>query len=108
MSSATIMPPRLRQCCDHRGQYFELPTALPGGGAIAGLLTTGIACAGGSFTATLVSATIAGINATVNYAGCSPTYVGLDQWNIVVPAGVPDGCYLPLQVTESGVSSITP
>ena len=77
-----------------------------GGGAIAGA-TTGAACPGGTFTGTPASATIAGQLATVNYAGCSPGFVGLDQWNIVIPSTVPDGCYLPVQVTVNGVSSNT-
>jgi uncharacterized protein (TIGR03437 family) len=75
-----------------------------GGGAITGGPATGAACAGGTFSAAY-SATLAGQTATVNYAGCAPGFVGLDQWNIVVPSTVPTGCSIPLQVTVGGVSS---
>jgi uncharacterized protein (TIGR03437 family) len=77
-----------------------------GGGAVKGGPATGAACVSGTFNNTY-SATIAGQSATVQYAGCGPTFVGLDQWNITVPTTIPDGCYLPLQVTVNGVLSNT-
>jgi uncharacterized protein (TIGR03437 family) len=75
-----------------------------GGGAVTGGPAAGVPCSGGNFSAAY-SATIAGQAATVNYAGCAPGFVGLDQWNIVVPSTVPTGCSVPLQVTVGGVLS---
>ncbi len=76
-----------------------------GGGALTTNPAPGAACGGASFAGTPVSATIGGQSASVQYAGCAPGYVGLDQWNIQVPSTIPAGCYLPLQVTVNGVSS---
>jgi hypothetical protein len=68
-------------------------------------LASGAACTGGTFAS--ASATLGGVPAVVNYAGCAPGYVGLDQYNIVVPSTLPDGCFLPLQVTiGSTVSNV--
>lgn len=75
-----------------------------GGGSVGAAESTGLACTGGQFPGSF-SATVAGLSATVNYAGCSPTFSGLDQWNIVIPSAVPDGCSLPLQVTVNGIAS---
>jgi uncharacterized protein (TIGR03437 family) len=75
-----------------------------GGGAVTGGPASGAACVSGQFSGAF-SATLGGVNAQIAYAGCSPTYVGLDQWNITVPASLPDGCFLPLQVSVGGVVS---
>lgn len=54
-----------------------------------------------------VTATIAGINAPVQFAGLAPGFVGLYQVNVQVPAGVAAGSALPLVLTQAGVSSNT-
>ncbi len=87
---------------------------VPGGTLIAygtggGTLTapgpaTGFACNNQPFTLT-ATATIGGVNAPVTFAGCPAGFAGLDQYNISVPATIPDGCYLPLQVFLNGVGS---
>jgi uncharacterized protein (TIGR03437 family) len=46
-----------------------------------------------------VSATIGGIAAPVTYAGPSATQAGHDRILIPIPAGVPDGCYIPVSFT---------
>jgi len=77
-----------------------------GGGSLGSSTpANGAACGGGSFSSTPVSATIGGVAASVQYAGCAPGFVGLDQWNIVVPNNIPAGCYLPLQVSVNNVIS---
>ena len=75
-----------------------------GGGALATGPASGAACGTQQFSGSY-SATIGGVAASVQYAGCSPGFVGLDQWNIVIPATIPAGCFLPLQVTVGGVVS---
>ncbi|HVV43759.1 MAG TPA: hypothetical protein VHC72_01095, partial [Bryobacteraceae bacterium] len=46
-----------------------------------------------------VSATIGGIDAPVTYAGPHPTEAGHDQILIPIPAGAPEGCYVPVSLT---------
>ena len=75
-----------------------------GGGGLANGPVSGAACTGQQFSGSY-SATIGGVAAGIQYAGCSPGYVGLDQWNITIPSSLPDGCFLPLQVTVGGVAS---
>lgn len=55
-------------------------------------------------TSTLVTPTvmIGGRQATVQYSGLAPGYVGLYQINAVIPTGTPEGCYLPITVTFAG------
>lgn len=53
-----------------------------------------------------VTATIAGIPATVVYAGEAPGYTsGLQQINILIPSNVPSGAAAPLLLNVGGVSS---
>jgi uncharacterized protein (TIGR03437 family) len=42
--------------------------------------------------------TIGGRPAVVRYSGLAPTFVGLYQINAEIPAGTPEGCYLPVTV----------
>jgi len=67
------------------------------------------AAAGAATQTTLVSptVTIGGRQATVQYSGLAPNYVGLYQINAVIPAGTPEGCYLPITVTFAGTVSNT-
>jgi uncharacterized protein (TIGR03437 family) len=51
-----------------------------------------------------VSATIGGQTADVSFAGLAPTFVGLWQFNIVVPSGLTKGDF-PLAVTVGGQTS---
>jgi uncharacterized protein (TIGR03437 family) len=53
-----------------------------------------------------VTATIGGLPATVQYAGEAPGYTaGLQQINILVPAGTPLGSAVPLQLMVGGVAT---
>jgi uncharacterized protein (TIGR03437 family) len=65
--------------------------------------------AGAATQTTLVSPTvmIGGRQATVQYSGLAPGFVGLYQINAVIPAGTPEGCYLPITVTFAGTVSNT-
>jgi uncharacterized protein (TIGR03437 family) len=67
------------------------------------------AAAGAATQTTLVSPTvmIGGRQATVQYSGLAPGFVGLYQINAVVPASTPEGCYLPINVTFAGTVSNT-
>ena len=49
---------------------------------------------------------IAGIPATLSFSGAAPTFVGLYQVNVQVPAGVPSGTQ-DLQIIINGVPSNT-
>ncbi len=52
------------------------------------------------------SATIGGLAAQVAFAGLTPDTVGLTQFNIIVPPGLPAGTY-PLTITIDGETSNT-
>ncbi len=53
----------------------------------------------------LVTVTVGGVNATVLFAGLTPSTTGLYQVNVVIPAGVPAGPAVPVVVTSAGLSS---
>jgi len=50
---------------------------------------------------------IGGQPATVQFAGLTPTLVGLYQVNVVIPAGIAVGPAVPVVITQGGVSSNT-
>lgn len=50
--------------------------------------------------------TVGGVNATVSFAGRAPGYVGLDQINIQIPAGI-SGASVPVVVSSGGRTSNT-
>jgi uncharacterized protein (TIGR03437 family) len=52
-----------------------------------------------------VTVNVAGKRVGTLYAGRSPNFPGLDQINFTVPADVPTGCYIPAEVTASGIPS---
>ena len=55
-----------------------------------------------------VTATVGGVAAQVLYAGQAPGYTpGLQQINLVVPAGAVSGATLPLQLTVGGITTQT-
>jgi len=53
------------------------------------------------------SAAIGGLNAPVHFLGLTPTYVGLLQANIQVPAGLTSGDH-PVTLTIGGLTSNAP
>ena len=57
-----------------------------------------------SFALVSPTATIGGKNAQVAFAGLAPGFPGINQLNIVVPAGV-SGNSLPIQLSENGITS---
>lgn len=52
-----------------------------------------------------VTATIGGVPAQVSFAGLAPTYGGVYQVNITVPAGITPGSNVPLVLTVNGMPS---
>jgi uncharacterized protein (TIGR03437 family) len=44
---------------------------------------------------------VGGVSASVSYSGRSPCCSGLDQIDFVVPAGAPQGCWVPVQIRTS-------
>ena len=56
-------------------------------------------------TRNLVTVTIGGIPAPVSFAGLAPTWVGLYQVNVQIPAGVAPGNRVPIVMTVNGQSS---
>ena len=52
-----------------------------------------------------VTVNVAGKQAALLYAGRSPEFPGLDQINFTLPADVATGCYIPAEITASGVPS---
>jgi uncharacterized protein (TIGR03437 family) len=54
-----------------------------------------------------VTATVGGLAATTNYAGAAPGAVaGLMQVNVLIPAGVTAGGYVPVVLTVGSVSTV--
>jgi uncharacterized protein (TIGR03437 family) len=49
-----------------------------------------------------VSIDVAGVPATIVYAGPAPGRPGVDQINFLMPEGVPDDCYVPATVSVNG------
>ena len=47
---------------------------------------------------------IGGVAATVAFSGLSPQFVGVNQLNVVVPAGVTAGPGVPIQIQANGMS----
>jgi uncharacterized protein (TIGR03437 family) len=74
------------------------PISIAGGSAYLILYATGI----GSATTT---ATINGVNATVQYSGAEGVYPGLDQVNILIPSSLAGAGKVSVVVTSAGVVS---
>jgi uncharacterized protein (TIGR03437 family) len=58
-------------------------------------------------SATSATATVGGVNATVNYAGPQGTYSGLDQYNVAIPASMVGKGAVDVVVTVAGLPSNT-
>ncbi len=54
-----------------------------------------------------VTVNVGGINLTPAYSGRAPSLAGIDQINFTLPPNVPQGCYVPVQITAAGLSSNT-
>jgi uncharacterized protein (TIGR03437 family) len=81
-----------------------------GGGPVsnAGALKSGTATPNNTYPVTeTATATIAGVNATVEFAGLTPGFVGLYQANIVIPAVAKGGHTLVLNVGGTNSNSTT-
>ncbi len=78
-------------------------------GATTPASATGQAAAAGSVN-TPVAVTIGGAavpSANIQYAGPAPTYVGLYQVNVALPAGTATGPAVPVVILQNGVASNT-
>ena len=75
-------------------------------GATTPSVTSGSPASSSTLAVTQITptATIAGIAAPVRFSGLAPAFVGLDQVNLEIPAGVPGG-QQTLVLTSNGVSS---
>jgi hypothetical protein len=64
----------------------------------------------GNATADQVSVSLAGLPISVTYAGPAPGELGVDQINVLIPAGlvIPDSCGNAFTVAIAGVSSTQP
>lgn len=56
-------------------------------------------------TTTTPTVMIGGVSAAVAFSGLSPQFVGVNQVNVVVPAGAPTGNTVPLQISVGGLTS---
>ena len=56
-------------------------------------------------TVTPVTVTIDGVDAVVQFSGMAPGFVGLNQVNVEIPAGVTPGPEVPLVLFQNGVPS---
>jgi adhesin/invasin len=75
------------------------PTLTPGQG--------GNAVAPFNNTVIVPTVTIGGINATVSFSAAAPNLAGVYQVNAVVPAGLPSGGFVAVQISAGGKSSNT-
>jgi uncharacterized protein (TIGR03437 family) len=78
---------------------------MTGFGDVAVVPDTGFESPLGATAATLPTATLAGANVTVIYAGLTYGAIGLTQVQIQLPGTLPAGNPLSLQVTAGGSSS---
>ena len=89
-----------------RGQYVVIYAT--GLGAVANQPATGAAVSGASATAVQTpTVTIGGVQASTNFVGLAPGYVGVYQINALVPASITPGAAVPLSLSSGGVSSKT-
>jgi uncharacterized protein (TIGR03437 family) len=56
-------------------------------------------------TMTKPTVTIGGVPAQVTFSGLSAQYSGINQINVVVPAGTPTGSAIPLQLQIGSITS---
>ena len=70
-------------------------------------LATGAPSGGNTTTVTAATATVGGIPATVTFSGTAPGFVGLNQVNIRIPAGVAPGGAVPVVLNIGGQQSGT-
>jgi uncharacterized protein (TIGR03437 family) len=74
-------------------------------GQVAPAVSTGALPAGLTTTVTQPTVSIDGVNAQVAFAGLSGCCVGLNQLNVVIPAGAPSGPDLPVVLRAGGIAS---
>jgi len=60
-----------------------------------------------SYATLPVTVAIGGISVTPYFAGLAPGFVGVNQINVLIPAGVAAGSAVPMTVTVNGVTSNT-
>ncbi len=89
-----------------RGQYVMIYCS--GLGAVSNQPAIGAAAVDASSTTIRTpSVTIGGVQASSNFAGLAPGYVGVYQVNALVPATITPGPAVPLSLSIDGVSSNT-
>ena len=76
-------------------------------GPVSNQPATGVAAGSNplSYTATLPTVSIGGVNAVVSYAGLAPGFAGLYQVNAIVPAAATPGNAIPVVLTIGNVAS---
>jgi len=89
-----------------RGQYVVIYST--GLGAVANQPATGATVSDASATTVqLPTVTIGGVQASTNFAGLAPGYVGVYQINALVPATITPGAAVSLSLSSGGISSKT-
>ena len=89
-----------------RGKYVMI--LCTGLGAVTNQPATGGAVSNASaMTIETPTVTIGGVQASTNFAGLAPGYVGVYQVNALVPATITPGAAVPLSLSDGGVSSRT-
>jgi uncharacterized protein (TIGR03437 family) len=86
-----------------RIQFLTIPIAIPAEGTVVlALFGTGVR---GGLGSTKVSAKVKGLPADVLYAGAQREFVGLDQVNIQLPAGLSGSGEVDVELTVAGKAS---
>ncbi len=85
------------------GTIVATPINVGSGNVTLSLYGTGLRAAG----LANVTATVNGVSAPVTYAGAQPSYPGLDQVNISLPASLAGSGMVPVVVTAGGVAANT-
>ncbi len=89
-----------------RGQYVVIYST--GLGTVANQPATGATVSDASATTVQVpTVTIGGVQASTNFAGLAPGYVGVYQINALVPATITAGAAVSLSLSSGGMSSKT-
>lgn len=102
-ASADVVPGRSRPA--NRGEFLSIYCT--GLGAVSNQPQTGAASPGNPLPAAAVLPTVSigGVQATPDFAGLAPGFVGLYQINVKIPSNVSPGSAVPVTITSSGVTS---
>ena len=103
LAAATGSIPGLPTHPAKAGDYIEI--LCTGLGAVSTPVTTGAVPTSLAQTVTTPVVLVGGVPAQVTFSGLTPQFPGVNQVNIVIPAGVTPGNAVPLQLQVGGITT---